>query len=286
MVLLISFFYAFLQALAWQLAVGPSKGSFWNLFTLEAGGNALRLLSPFALVGGDAVQGHQLLKKHEVKSCADSIITDRTVHIIATGIFVWVGLLVGFLNTPSLPLAVRVGVPVIVLLAGLFCIVAVRSSKRGFFAAIAAKIPSFGLPCRCHQPAFQGTLDEYDRLLLSFYDKKRGTFFQALILHLICQGLMVGEVYLIGTALLPGFTLSWALLLAALAPVVTCGFNWFPGAFGIMELAFAGLLALAFGPVGALAGTAMVLIRRLRALCWIVTGLFFTGNPFKMFLGK
>ncbi len=43
MVLLISFFYAFLQALAWQLAVGPSKGSFWNLFTLEAGGNALRL---------------------------------------------------------------------------------------------------------------------------------------------------------------------------------------------------------------------------------------------------
>lgn len=286
MVLLISFFYNFLQGLGWQFALGSSKAPFWSLFVLEASGNALRSLSPFALVGGDAVQGHQLLKKYEVKSGADSIITDRTVHILAVAIFVWVGLMVSFLNTPSLPYLVRIIVPAVIACVGIFCIVAIRTAKKGFFTAIADKIPSFGLPCSFKSPATRGTLDEYDRLLLNFYEKRRGTFYQGLILHLICQGLLVAEVYIIGSALIPDLTLSWALLLTCLAPLVSGLFCFLPGAFGVMEMAFAGMLSIAFGPLGAVAGVALVLLRRARAFCWIIAGLIFTGNPFKMFLGK
>ncbi len=286
MVLLISFFYAFLQGLAWQFALGPSKASFWSLFILEASGNSLRNLSPFSLVGGDAVQGHQLLKKYEAKSGAESIITDRTVHMLALGIFVWVGLMVAFLNTPSLPQVVRIVVPALLAVIGIFCVVAIRTAKSGFFSALVDKIPTCGLPCSCKSPAVRGTLDEYDRLLLNFYNQRRGTFYQCLILHLICQGLMVAEVYLLGSALIPDLTLSWALLLAALAPLVSALFCFLPGAFGVMEMAFAGMLAITFGPLGAVAGIAIVLLRRVRAFCWIVVGLIFTGNPFKMFLGK
>ncbi len=125
-----------------------------------------------------------------------------------------------------------------------------------------------------------------DRLLLNFYENKRGTFYQSLILHLICQGLLLGEVYLIGSALLGEFTVSWTLILTAIAPVVSGIFCFLPGAFAVMEMSFAGLLALAFGPLAATAGIAIVLIRRARALCWIIVGLVFAGNPFKMFLGK
>jgi uncharacterized membrane protein YbhN (UPF0104 family) len=286
-VLLISFFFQFLQALAWQLAVGPSKGSFWSLFTLEVGGNALRSLSPFTLVGGDPVQGHQLQKKHEVVSGADSIVTDRAVQYLATGIFVWVALIVGFLRTPSLPIAVRIAVSAVVAALGIYCIIAVRNAKSGFYGAIISKIPTFGLPCGCNSPATVGTTDEMDRQIINFYEKKSGAFYQSLILHLICQVLLLVEVYLIGSALLRAeFTVSWALILTGLAPVVSTIFCFIPGAFAVMEMSFAGLLALAFGPMAAVAGIAIVLIRRVRALCWIIVGLIFAGNPFKMFLGK
>lgn len=285
-ILLISFFYLFLQTLAWQLAIGPTKGSFWSLFTLEAGGNALRALSPFALVGGDPVQGDLLQKKHEVVSGADSIITDRTVQILSTAIFVFVGLIIGFLNTPSLPYLVRIIVPIVIAVIGLFCIIAIQTSKTGFFAAVLNKTPTFGLPCGRNSPAARGTVDEYDRQFLKFYNDKRGTFYQTLILHLICQVLMMVEVYLIGSKLIPEFTISWALILTAAAPVVAGIFYFVAGAFAVMEMSFAGLLVLAFGPLGAVAGITIVLIRRVRALCWIIVGMVFVGNPFKMFAGK
>lgn len=286
LILLISFFYLFLQTLAWQLAIGSSKGSFWSLFTLETGGNALRALSPFTLVGGDPVQGSLLQQKHEVVSGADSIVTDRTIQILSTAIFVSVGLIVGFLNTGSLPNAVRIAVPAVVAVLGLFCIIAVKTSKSGFYSAIISKIPTFGMACGANSPACRGTVDEYDRQMLKFYDKRSGTFYQALVLHLICQVLMMVEVYLIGSALLSQFTIAWALILTAVTPVVSSIFYFVPGALAMMEISYAGLLAIAFGPLGAVVGIVTVLVRRVRGLAWIIVGMVFVGNPFKMFLAK
>ncbi len=279
-VLVLSFFGLFLHTLAWQLTIKGETGSFWSLFKLETIGNTLRTISPFALVGGDALQGDLLRKKHDILSPAESIVADRAVNKIATAAFVWVALMVGILNITDFAAPIRIGIGAGILIAGLVSIGLLRSGKGGPFSALATK-----LPC-CKSPAEIGARQELDRQLLNFYNERRGTFYQTLILHIIAWGLLVAEIYLIGSATLSQFTVAWALLLSALIIIVRNLFCFLPGALGVLELSFAGPLALAFGCPACAAGVAIALLYRLRCVVWIVIGLVLTGNPFKMFLGK
>lgn len=279
----IAFFYLFLQTFAWQVCIPDNKGSFWSLFKIKAGGDALNSLLPFALVGGTAVQGQLLRDRHQVEAGAESIVIDRSVQLVAISMFVWVALIVGFLNAVSLPIALRIAVPVIALVGGIFIVWAIRREGPGLFTPLFVTLSAFGIP-GCSAPALYGSVREHDRTLLNFYLTKRGAFYQALFLQLLCQGLFVAEIYLIGTALMPAFSPALALSLAATAPLIAAIFWFIPGAFGIMELVFALVLGAAFGSVGAAAGITLVLVRRARALVWIVVGMGLTGNPFKMFL--
>lgn len=279
----ITFFYLFLQTFAWQVCIPDGKGSFWSLFKIKAGGDALNSLLPFTLIGGSAVQGQLLREKHQVEAGAESIVIDRSIQIVALSMFVWVALIVGFLNATLLPIGLRIVIPVLALVIGAFTIWAVRSHGPGLFAPIVRTLAGLGVP-GCATPALRGSLRESDRTLLNFYESKRGAFYQALFLQLLCQGLLVAEIYLIGTALVPAFTPALALVLAATAPLIAALFWFVPGAFGVLELIFAVLLGIAFGTGGAAAGITLVLVRRARALVWIIVGMGLTGNPFKMFL--
>ena len=279
----LTFFFLFLQTFAWQVILKDNKGSFWSLFKIKAGGDALNALLPFSLIGGTAVQDHLLRERHQVQAGADSIVIDRNVQNLAVMIFVWVGLIVGFLNALQLPATVRIGVPFLLLLVGIFFVVAIRTGGPGFFAPVMRRLGDLGLPFG-KSASCRGHVQETDRLLLQFYQQRSGAFYQALFLQLLCQGLMVAEVYLIGRAIFAEFSPALALLLAAATPLITGLFTIIPGAFGILELIYAGILMLAFGGIGAAAGITIVLVRRARALVWIIVGMILTGNPFRMFL--
>jgi len=71
------------------------------------------------------------------------------------------------------------------------------------------------------------------------------------------------------------FTLFAALMLAALAPMVTAVFAFIPGAFGVMEGAFSGVLYLL--NINPAIGITIQIAKRLRAAFWISLGLLFMG---------
>lgn len=282
-IIALSFFVRFLQTLAWQATLKDQKVSFWSLFKITNAHETLNLLMPFSLLGGDALANDQLRKNHEVLSGAESIVTDRGIRLVTLSLFIVAGLIIGSINETALPAAVRFGLPLLAIAALVFAIIALDTKKGSLLEGMLSKVHKLGLPL-LKSPAIRGTAKETDRFLFEFYRNQSGAFFQAFFLHLLALGLFVAEVYLIGDALLDGFPVTTAWLLASVTPVVIGLFCFIPGAFGILEAAFCGLVSASFGDAGAVAGVTIVLARRIRALFWIIVGLVFAGNPFKMFL--
>lgn len=153
--------------------------------------------------------------------------------------------------------------------------------ERGLRRLILLPFVRVGFPLL--PPAVRGRWEEMDRLLRRFYRERRPAFFAAFFLNLLGQGLYVAEIWLIGRAVLPGFSLPMAVILAIFQPVVAALFSFIPAALGILELSFAGLLWLFVGWAGVAAGVVISLARRVLGLFWIVAGLVLGGNPFRAF---
>ncbi len=281
-ILILSFFWYFLQTLAWNMALNRSEVSFWSLFKTKLGGEGLNMVSPFALVGGDPVRV-DLLKKQQVEAAGGSIVADRGVQWLSLGIVIVVGLTVGVWNLTNLHTALRWTIPTLTLLALVYLLWNWRKGDDGLFSSLLRSVQRCKT-CQKASPAVRGTLNEHDRLLTQFYRERRGPFWQALLLHLLAQALRVAEIYLIGTILLPTFPLALALTLAALAPITIALFCFLPAGLGALEGVFAGAVCLSLGEPTAIVGISLALIRRVRALAWIFLGLGLVGNPFKMFL--
>jgi uncharacterized membrane protein YbhN (UPF0104 family) len=228
----VTFFWHFLQALGWQVVLSRPGVSFWGLFKISLGGYALDALSPFALIGGNSYRMARLRKDQKVEDPSSSLIADQAVRsLVLLALCRW-------------------------------------------------------LPLQKISPATKGKIEEMNRHLRNFYRERKGDFYQALLVHFLAAGLSVTEIYVIGRSLQPDFRPLFALLLAAVSPLVRLLFSFLPGAFGALEGVFTFLASVFLGQPAAAVGLVIALVRRLRALFWIIVGLVFTGNPFKMFLGK
>jgi glycosyltransferase 2 family protein len=281
-ILIVSFFYYFVQTLAWQITLSGHKVSFWGLFQIKVGADALDSLLPFSFVKGDSISTHQLRQRFGVQSGAESIATDNALCLLALTLFTFLGFIVGFLSLDTLHPIVRYGLPLLAAIK-LVAYIIIVSTQQGFFSAVLAKVIKIG---PLASPALMGQCREMDQYLKKMFTERKGAFYQALILRLLAFGLLTAEVYLIGAALIPGFTTSLALTLTAVIPVVYIIFYFVPGAFGILEASFASLLTATLGAPVAAAGITLGLVRRARAITWIIIGFIFMGNPFKMFFGK
>jgi hypothetical protein len=105
-------------------------------------------------------------------------------------------------------------------------------------------------------------------------------------IHLVVCGLSALEILAIGRAVdaeFPGFL---ALGLSALIPVLRLLVSFLPAAFGILEVAVALILALAFGLSLAPLGMAVVVVLRLKTLAWWLVGIAVTGNPMRLLFAR
>ncbi len=129
-------------------------------------------------------------------------------------------------------------------------------------------------------PAVRGEFEEKERLIRSFAQKRPARFYLSLLFHLIVHACWMIEIWIVGRALIPSFSFLPAMLFYAIAFVVVRIFTLIPGAFGVLEILLATLLLIFYGPSGFTRGLTLQLVRRLRALAWIVVGLGMVGNPF------
>ena len=114
-----------------------------------------------------------------------------------------------------------------------------------------------------------------DAHIVEFYEANHRGFIIALFSHIVGRLLGIAEIYIIGTVVSSEFTFFAALVLAALAPMVNAVFAFVPGALGILEGANGGMLYLMH--MDPATGITIQIAKRLRAIFWILLGLFFLG---------
>ena len=280
-VLIVSFFYYFLQTLAWQISLTGQSIPFWGLFKIKIASESLNALHPFSLMKGEALSSHLLRERHQLTSGADVIVTDRGLKLLALYIFMVTGFIVGPLNIPSLPMVLRYGLPLLAAVKAAIYLVLILTSREGWLTTILDKWSLFK---PVSSPAFKGQFQEIDSRLRKLYQGKRGSFYQALLLHWLSYGLLAAEIYLIGSALMSSaWTASMALTIAALIPALSLIFYFLPGTMGVREGTLVGFIGLVVGASAAPLGIGLELVRRIRTLFWVVVGLILAGNPFKMF---
>lgn len=266
-----------LYSLAWmQFLSRLSNGiSFWELFRIKVAGEAVNTLTPANFLGGDPLRIHLLRKNFATTEGAASVVVDRTLHSTATLLVILFGIIASFIGFKSLPNNIQYGVPIVMFVAIVFMGFIFVHQRKGFFSILM----NISKRLRIKKEFSEKTIarfEELDSHIIDFYDANHKGFWLALSCHIVGRLLGIVEIYAIGRCVSDQFTLFAALVLCALAPVVNAVFTFVPGALGVMEGAFSGVLYLLH--LDPAIGITIQISKRIRAGLWILLGLVFLGT--------
>lgn len=265
-----------LYTVAWRQFLSRLAGkiSFWELFRIKITGEAANTLTPMNFLGGDPLRVYLLKKNFPATEGAASVVVDRTLYAIGTLTVITLGIIAAFMHFDDLPTNIQYGVPIIMIIAGAFMAFILIHQRKGLFSLL------MSLCKRLHiKKSFsERTIERFEKLdaqIIKFYELSHRGFWLALACHIVGRMLGVVEVYAIGRVVSDEFTIFAALILTALAPIVNAVFAFVPGALGIMEGAYGGVLYLLH--IDPSIGITIQIAKRLRATIWICIGLLFLG---------
>lgn len=248
---------------------------FYELFRIKVAGEAINTLTPANFIGGDPMRIYLLKKNFPVSEGAASVVVDRTLHSIAVLLTVMLGIVVAFLTLDHLSANIKYGVPIVLTIALAFMGFVLVHQRRGLFGILMELCRRFRIRREFSERTVRRFM-ELDSHIVDFYESNHRGFLLALGCHVVGRLLGVVEIYVIGRAVSDEFTLFAALMLAALAPMINAVFAFIPGAIGVMEGAYSGVLYLLH--LDPAIGITIQIARRLRAAFWIGLGLYFMGS--------
>jgi len=262
--------------IAWMQFLGRLGDGigFFELFRIKISGEAVNTLTPANFIGGDPMRIYLLKKSFKTAEGAASVVVDRTLQMLAVLITVMLGIVVAFLKFDELSANITYGVPIALIVSLLFMGFILVHQRRGLFSLILKVCRRLRIKREFSDKTIK-RFEELDGHIIDFYNESHRGFLVALACHVTGRLLGVVEVYAIGRVMSDEFTLFAALMLAALAPMVTAVFAFIPGAFGVMEGAFSGVLYLL--NINPAIGITIQIAKRLRAAFWISLGLLFMG---------
>lgn len=265
-----------LYTVAWRQFLGRLDGkiSFWKLFRIKITGEAANTLTPINFLGGDPLRVYLLKKNFPATESAASVVVDRTLYAVGTLTVITLGIIAAFLHFDNLPTNIQYGVPVVMVIVLAFMAFILIHQRKGLFSLLMT------LCRRLHiKKSFsERTIVRFEKLdaqIIEFYKLSHKGFWLALACHIGGRLLGVAEVYVIGRVVSDEFTIFAALILTALAPIVNAVFAFVPGALGILEGAYGGMLYLLH--IDPSIGITIQIAKRLRATIWILIGLLFLG---------
>jgi glycosyltransferase 2 family protein len=248
---------------------------FWPLFRIKMAGEAINCSTPANFLGGDPLRVYLLRRYFPWTHGAASVVIDRTLQSMATFALIIVGATVAFWHIPHIPMNVRYGLPVVLLVVSGFIAFVFAHQRRGLFAFAI----NFAKRLRLHRhipDSIIARCNELDAFISEFYHRTPRDFWLALGYHSIARILGMVEMYCIGHLADPNFGVVDALILGALTPVVNLLFSFIPGALGVMEGAYGvTLYLLQLSPA---LGITIQIIKRVRAGIWIGLGYLFLGS--------
>jgi uncharacterized protein (TIRG00374 family) len=248
---------------------------FWDLFRIKIAGEAVNTLTPANFLGGDPLRIHLLKKNFATTEGAASVVVDRTLHSTATLIVILFGIIVSFLTFKHLPANIKFGVPIAMIVSIAFLAFVFVHQHKGFFSLFMTICKRLGIKKTFSDKIIE-RFEELDGHIIDFYKENRKGFLTALLCHTMGRLIGILEIYAIGRCVSDKFTLFAALVLCALSPVINAVFTFVPGAFGVMEGAYSGVLYLLH--LDPAIGITIQITKRLRAGLWIILGLIFLGT--------
>jgi len=247
---------------------------FLDLFRIKIAGEAVNTMTPANFIGGDPMRIYLLKKDFPVSEGAASVVVDRTLHSAATLFTILLGIVVAFLTFDHLSSNIKFGVPIVLIISCAFMIFVLFHQRRGFFGLLL----NLCRRLKIKREFSEGTVRRFmalDGHIVDFYESNHRGFLIALTYHIVGRLLGVAEIYAIGRVVSDDFTFFAALMLAALAPMINAVFTFIPGAIGVMEGAYSGMLYLMH--LDPAVGITIQIAKRLRATFWIFLGLIFLG---------
>ncbi|HPQ80710.1 MAG TPA: lysylphosphatidylglycerol synthase transmembrane domain-containing protein [bacterium] len=275
-IMLLSFCWYALYTTGWmQFLNRLSDGiGFWDLFRIKITGEAVNTLTPANFIGGDPMRIYLLRKNFPLSEGAASVVVDRTLASTAIITVVLMGVIVAFMTFDRLPANLKYGVPIAVIVCIGFIAFVLIHQRRGFFSLMLDACRRLGIKREFSDKTI-GRFRQLDGHITEFYRANHRGFIIALLCHVGGRFLGVLEVYAVGRAVSDEFTFFAALMLTALAPMINVVFAFIPGAFGVMEGAYSGVLYLM--NLDPAIGITIQIAKRLRAAFWIALGLLFLG---------
>lgn len=250
---------------------------FWRLLRTKIAGEAMNTMTPINFLGGDPLRIYMLRHSSPLTDVAASVVVDRMLQSVAIVIAIFIGASFAILLIPGLPLTVTFGMILFLLLTtGLIFFFFLRQ-KRGLFQSIlelAKRLKIFPKKAEHHLP--HAIL--LDKNIVQIYQNSHTAFWEILALHVAGRLFGVVEIYWVGKIVDPQFPLLVALLLATVAPIINMMFTFIPGALGVLEGTYTGLLYL-LGLNPAL-GITIQIVKRIRSLLWIGLGVLFISLPY------
>jgi uncharacterized protein (TIRG00374 family) len=275
-ILLVSLFWASAYAWAWEIFLRnlSKRVHFWEIFKIKVAGEAINSITPLSWGGGDPARILMMKEHIPVTEGTASVVVDRTLNNLAVALFMLIGVIVSFFRfslSASLQLALVLTLIVIVG-ASVFLYLRSHEGLFEFFIDLLKKL-------RIKKHFSEQTLasvKEIDGHISHFYKMNKKGFYSAFFLQFFGRLCGVVEIFLAARFL--GNPISWtdSYLLLSMTVIVNMLFVFVPGAFGVMEGAYAGSFSLLH--LDPAMGTSIQIIRRARMIVWTAIGFIFMGQ--------
>ena len=250
------------DTLGWRYAFAYDRVPFLRLVAARIAGEAVNVMTAVAPVGGDAIKVWFLRPHVPYQESIASVIVAKTTITLSQALFLLIGVMA----------AVALAVDARLVRAMLWLLLVELIGAGGFLAVQVAGSVSRGarLLSRVKKLDALAGAENLDRTLQSFYRREWQRFALSVGFHLL--GWLMGalETWLFLRVLQIPASLTTALVIETLGSAVRFATFFVPGSLGALE--GANTAAFAALGLGAPAGLAFSLLRRLRQVVWIGLG--------------
>lgn len=262
--------YWVVRTVAWQAALGAigTPLRFWDLFRAGLAAFTVGYITPLSKVGGEAARV-VLTRRAGPEASLAAVVTGKTVEYLAGALLLVAGVALAISRYPM------DGRTRLVLggatLGGVAALALVVARQRRGLVTFVWRVVRKLHPSLAASDTHRGYVEETDRLIRDFYRTHGPVAFRLFWLYLAMYAIWVGEIHLSFLSLgATGVGVERAFL------VVILGFVSFlvpslPGQVGVYEATYLGIFALLGIPLDI--GVAMILLRRVLALCCCAVGL-------------
>jgi uncharacterized protein (TIRG00374 family) len=240
----------------------------WFLFKIKLMGETVNILVPLGMGAGDPFRALSLKNHFPLSKITASIILERTIYFTISLVNIFICLVLLFSKT-ELHTELKIIFFSISIAMALFLVVFFLKQKKNLLTNLLNSLEKLHLIEI--KKYWKEKAAETDTILSAYYHKDRKNFLLCAAYSFIGRMCGTFEIYSIMVILDFDCTFLDAYLIHAVTQVVNLGFNFIPGALGVMEGAYGFIfLLLGLNPTD---GIILQIIRRIRMFILIALGL-------------